>query len=132
MDDTGTTRRRFCVAGLGRLGSSFLNLRPAQLEEFDLCAGFDVNANRVEFLQSEAPLYPAYKMGEVIARFAIELALLCVPPEAAQETAEKLAAAGIRGIINFSPVTLTLPPEVAVQNLSIAGALRSLTAPPAP
>ena len=82
--------------------------------------------NRVEILKSPAPLYPAYKMAEVISRFGIELALLCVPEDAAQGAAEKLAASGIRGIVNFAPVTLKLQAEVAVRNVYVIDELRSL------
>jgi redox-sensing transcriptional repressor len=124
-------RRRFCVVGLGRLGSAYLNAQsfdfgPAGEEGFELAAGFDTNVNRVEILKSPAPLYPAYKMGEVIRRFSIEMALLCVPPDAAQGTAEKLAAAGVRGVVNFAPVVLRLPPDVAVRNVYVADELREL------
>jgi redox-sensing transcriptional repressor len=124
-------RRLFCVAGLGRLGSAYLNVgsfefgSPGQ-GEFELAAGFDTNVNRVEILKSPVPLYPAYKMGEVIRRFSIEMALLCVPPDAAQGTAEKLAAAGIRGIVNFAPVVLQLPPETVVRNVYVVDELREL------
>ncbi|MDR2073065.1 MAG: CoA-binding protein [Spirochaetaceae bacterium] len=121
-------RRKFCVAGLGRLGSAYLNLDSSSLGEFELAAGFDINVNRVEILRSPAPLYPAYKMGEVIGRLGIEIALLCVPAEAAQETAEKLSAAGIRGIINFVPRALVLPDpaRVAVRNVFVTDELRAL------
>jgi redox-sensing transcriptional repressor len=121
-------RRRFCVVGLGRLGSAYLNLQPVELEEFELAAGFDTSVNRVEILTSRAPLYPSFKMAEVIKRQNIEIALLCVPGGAAQGAAEKLAAAGIRGILNFAPVPLTLPPEVTVRNVYVADELRSQAA----
>jgi redox-sensing transcriptional repressor len=67
-------------------------------------------------------------MAEVIKRQDIEIALLCVPGEAAQGAAEKLTQAGIRGILNFAPVMLTLPPEVTVRNVYVADELRSLAA----
>jgi redox-sensing transcriptional repressor len=118
--------RRICVVGLGRLGSAYLNARFQDMEEFILAAGFDTNVNRVEILRSPAPLYPAYKMPEVVERFGIELALLCVPAEAAQAAAEKLARAGIRGILNFAPVVLKLDPAVAVRNVYLADELRAL------
>jgi redox-sensing transcriptional repressor len=95
-------------------------------EEFELVAGFDSNVNRLELLSAPAPLYPAYKMGEVIRRFNIELALLCVPSGAAQGAAEKLVEAGIRGILNFAPVILNLPAECIVRNVSVMDELRSL------
>jgi redox-sensing transcriptional repressor len=124
-------RRRFCVVGLGRFGSAYLSLQsfefgPQGEEEFELAAGFDCNVNRVEILKSSAPLYPAYKMGEVIRRFSIEIALLCVPGDKAQETAEKLAVAGIKGIVNFAPVVLKLPPDLAVRNVYVVDELREL------
>jgi redox-sensing transcriptional repressor len=119
-------RRKFCVVGLGRLGSAYLNFSPVELGEFELAAGFDTNVNRVEILKAASPLYPAYKMPEVISRFGIELALLCVPADAAQAAAEKCAAAGVRGILNFAPAALHLPAEVAVRNVYVADELRSL------
>jgi len=120
-------RRKFCVVGLGRLGSAYLNFSPPELAEFELAAGFDTNVNRVEILRSPVPLYPAYKLAEVISRFAVEIALLCVPAEAAQAAAERCVAAGVRGMVNFAPVALKLPPEVAVRNVYVVDELRSLS-----
>lgn len=119
--------RRFCVVGLGRLGSAYLNFRPVELKEFELVAGFDTNVNRVEIVKSPVPLYPAYKMADVISRFFIEVAFLCVPEDAAQTAAEKLVSAGIQGILNFAPVVLTVPPEVAVRNVYVVDELRALS-----
>jgi len=120
-------RRRFCIVGLGRLGSAYLGFTPPELAEFELAAGFDANVNRVEILASAVPLYPAYKMAEVISRFEIEIALLCIPAGAVKEVAEKCVAAGVRGILNFAPVVLRLPPEVAVRNVYVVDELRSLS-----
>lgn len=123
----GLERRwKFCVVGLGRLGSAYLNIESFEFKEFEIVAGFDSNVNRTEILKSPVPLYPAYKMGEVISRMGIEIALLCVPACGAQAAAEKLAAAGIQGIVNFAPVVLGLPPKIAVRNVYVADELRAL------
>jgi len=119
-------RRKFCVVGLGRLGSACLDFAPAELGEFELAAGFDTNVNRVEILKARAPLYPAYKMPEVISRFGIEIAMICVPAGAAQAAAEKCVAAGVTGILNFAPVALHAPASVAVRNVFAADELRNL------
>ena len=137
-------KRKFCIVGLGRLGSAYLNLgslltdslrtddlrtdslRTDGSDEFELAAGFDTNVNRTEILPSPVPLFPAYKMGEVIGRLKIEAALLCVPAASAQAAAEKLAAAGVRGIVNFAPVVLNLPSEIAVRNVHVTDELRAL------
>ena len=120
-------RKRFCIVGLGRLGSAYLRFSPPELGEFELAAGFDSNVNRIEILASSVPLYPAYKIAEVVSRFEIEIALLCIPAAAAQEAAEKCTAAGVKGILNFAPVVLRVPPEVTVRNVFVVDELRSLS-----
>jgi redox-sensing transcriptional repressor len=49
-----------------------------------------------------------------------------VPAEAAQATAELMAASGIRAIWNFAPVTLELPDDVIVENLELFTSLSLL------
>lgn len=120
--------RKFCVVGLGRLGSAYLNFPAFADEGFELSAGFDSSVNRVEILKSPVPLYPAYKIAEVVSRFGIELALLCVPAAAAQSCAEKLVSAGIRGIVNFAPVVLEVAAEISVRNVYVVDELRALAA----
>ena len=120
--------RKCCVVGLGRLGSAYLNFPGFEADGFKIVAGFDSSVNRVEILQSPVTLYPSYKMGEVITRFGIELALLCVPASAAQSAADKLVAAGIRGIVNFAPASLSVPANVTVRNVYVVDELRALSA----
>jgi redox-sensing transcriptional repressor len=120
------TKRTFCIVGLGRLGSAYLNFDGYQKEGFELAAGFDSSVNRVEILKAPVPLFPVYKMTEVISRFNIEMALLCVPGEAAQQAAENLTAAGIKSIVNFAPVVLDLGSDVFVRNVYVVNELRSL------
>jgi redox-sensing transcriptional repressor len=56
----------------------------------------------------------------------IEIALLTVPREAAQEAADQLVRAGIKGILNFAPVVLEVPKEVAVENVDFLAGLTRL------
>jgi redox-sensing transcriptional repressor len=121
-----TQKRTFCVVGLGRLGSAYLNFDAYTKEGFELAAGFDSSVNRVEILKAPVPLFPMYKIAEVVSRFNIEMALLCVPGDSAQQAAEKLVAAGIRSIVNFAPVVLDLGPDVFVKNVYVVNELRSL------
>jgi len=120
-------RKKICIVGLGRLGSAYLGFTPSELGEFELVAGFDRNVNRVEILTSEVPLYPAYRIADVIPRFRVEIALLCIPASEAQDVAEKCVAAGASGILNFAPTVLRLPQEVAVRNVFVVDELRSLS-----
>ena len=62
-----------CIVGLGRLGSAFLEYAGFLNSPFTLCAGFDSNVNRLEILQADFPLYPTFKMKEIIPRLGISL-----------------------------------------------------------
>ena len=115
------------MVGLGRLGSACLNGGGFNSSEFELVAGFDINVNRTEVLKSPVPLYPVYKMGEVISRFGIEIALLCVPDESAQTAAQQLAGSGIKGILNFAPVQIIVAEDIVVRNVYLVDELRALS-----
>jgi len=123
----GTEERICCIVGLGRLGEALIEYEGFRHSSFRIAAGFDTNVNRTETLRSPFPLYPASRMEAVIARETIEFALLAVPEHAAQQTAERLCACGIRGIVNYTSAILNVPDGIAVENLSVIGALRNMS-----
>ena len=61
------------------------------------------------------PVHALDTMPEILAATKAELGVLTVPSDAAQSVAEALAAAGMRGVLNFTPVVLRLPPTVNVR-----------------
>jgi len=62
-----------------------------------------------------------------IAEEQVRLAILCVPGVIAQSLANRLVAAGVQGILNFSPVMLEVPAEVVVNNVDLALELEHLS-----
>lgn len=112
-----------CIVGLGRLGASLLDDSLVEGSPFVIKAGFDSNVNRVEILRSTFPLYPATEMQFIIKRDKIQYAILTVQNKDAQQMAERLVKAGIKGIVNMTNVVLKLPESVKVENLSILNAL---------
>ncbi|MCX7787187.1 MAG: redox-sensing transcriptional repressor Rex [Spirochaetes bacterium] len=124
-----THPRTACLVGLGNLGVAILNRRIWQEGVYRLVAAFDLSENRLELLSTKIPLYHARELERVVRNYRIEIGILTVPPEAAQETADRLVHAGIRGIINFAPVVLTVKSNrVVVRNVSLAGELNILSA----
>jgi len=124
-----THPRTACLVGLGNLGVAILNRRIWQEGVYRLVAAFDLSENRLELLSTKIPLYHARELEGVVRKYRIEIGILTVPPEAAQETADRLVRAGIRGIINFAPVVLTVKSNrVLVRNVSLAGELNILSA----
>ena len=62
----------------------------------------------------------------MVAATGAELGLLTVPAEQAQGVADALVAAGVRGILNFAPVVLRLPPEVSLVSVDLTVQLEQL------
>lgn len=120
--------RKACIVGLGHLGSALMDYEKFLESGFSVVAGFDSSVNRIETIQTRLPVYPAYEMAEVIQREAIELALLAVPAQAAQATADVLAASGIKGIVNFAPIVIKTPEtHVQVRNMNVVNEMRVLS-----
>jgi redox-sensing transcriptional repressor len=65
-------------------------------------------------------------MTEIIAQTGADLGVVAVPAEAAQEVADRLVKAGIRGILNFAPIGLRLPPGVSLVAVDLAVQLEQL------
>ena len=117
--------RRACVVGLGRLGAAILGYRRLAQSGHRIVAGFDSNINRLETIRTDVALYPAYEIAEVARREMIELGIVAVPAEAAQQTAGALVEGGVRGIVNFAPVVIAVDsPTVVVRNIDVVNELR--------
>ena len=121
--------RTACLVGLGNLGVAILHRKIWHEGVYRLVAAFDSSENRLELLSTKVPLYHARELERVVRKHRIEIGILTVPPEAAQETADRLVRSGIRGIVNFAPVVLTVTSDqVVVRNVSLAGELNILSA----
>ncbi|MDD5673990.1 MAG: redox-sensing transcriptional repressor Rex [Chitinivibrionales bacterium] len=120
---------KVCVVGLGRLGSALLYNDNFGLSGYPIVAGFDTNVNRLETLQTSIPVFPAYELETLCARLALDYALLTVPASAATAMCDRLIAAGIRGIINFTPIALTTAaPGVVIRNVDLLTDFRIIAA----
>ncbi|MGL4368702.1 MAG: redox-sensing transcriptional repressor Rex [Spirochaetota bacterium] len=124
-----SVQRRACVVGLGRLGSAMLDYAQPGLHGYAIMAGFDSNMNTIETKKTQVRLYPAYQIAEVVKREKIELAVLCVPAEAAQLSVDRLIEGGIRGIVNFTPAVITCDKDdIFVSQIDIVKEFRILSA----
>ena len=118
-----------CVVGLGHIGSAIMANAEYAQGGYRIAAGFDSNVNLLELMKTDIPLFPAHEIPVRVRELGVGLAVLCVPAHAAQLSAERLAAGGVTGIVNFAPVALRgLPDTVEVRSVSVLDELRILTA----
>jgi redox-sensing transcriptional repressor len=113
------------LVGAGNLGSAILAYPGFRMYGFDIAAAFDndpkkigreINNVRIEDISSLRTL----------KRRKISLAIIAVPRDAAQQTADALVKAGVKGILNFSPLRITAPKKVKVITIDIAMELARL------
>ena len=123
----GTTQSwGVALVGVGNLGHALLRYRGFGKHGFDIVAAFDVDPQIVGQRIESIDICHLDRLADVIAQQGVRIAILAVPAAEAQEVAEKLAAAGIVGILNFAPVTITLPEHVSVTGVDLAIELEQL------
>lgn len=117
---------RVVLVGAGSLGHALLRYRGFESQGFQFVAAFDANPRLVGRSVGGLVIRAADQMGSAIAELAPQLAIIAVPAEAAAEVARELAASGIAGILNFSPISLKLPKRVAQVNVDLASEIQRL------
>ncbi len=114
------------IVGMGRLGSALADY-PGFGESFELRGFFDIDPAKIgQPVGRRGVIEPMEALPQRVPG-RIEIAILTVPREAAQEAADLLVAAGIKGILNFAPVVLEVPKEVVVENVDFLAGLTRLT-----
>jgi redox-sensing transcriptional repressor len=114
------------LVGVGNLARALLRYRGFQRQGFTFVALFDADPRKVGQQLDGLPIHPLDRIAAVVAETSAELAVLAVPAPAAQGVAETLVAAGIRGILNFAPTVLRLPPRVSLVSVDLAVQLEQL------
>jgi redox-sensing transcriptional repressor len=114
------------LAGAGRLGSALLGYAGFRDQGFTIVAAFDANPKKRGQVAG-VPVYPASQIAETVRRLKVVLGILTVPADQAQAVADALVAGGIRGIWNFTPVQLAVPPGVTVKREDLAASLAVLS-----
>jgi redox-sensing transcriptional repressor len=110
---------RIALAGVGNLARALLRYRGFREQGFRVVALFDADATKIGQVVEGLEVFSPDRMPAIIAETRAELGALAVPSEAAQRVADQLAAAGVRGILNFAPVVLRLPPHVCLVSVDL-------------
>ncbi|KAA8432328.1 redox-sensing transcriptional repressor Rex [Weissella sagaensis] len=114
------------LVGVGNLGQALLNFNFHQSSNARIAAAFDVKPEIINTIQSGIPVYSLADLEKQIMDQRIDVAIVTVPADVAQDVANRLANAGIRGILNFTPLRLDVPNSVRVQNVDLTNELQTL------
>ncbi len=122
------TDRKWPVAlvGCGKIGQALLGYGGFDPQGFQIVAAFDSDPDIVGTAHGALTVQDVDQVADSIRRQGIRLAIVAVPADAAQATADRLVLAGIEGILNFAPVVLVLPKTVRVVAVDLAIGLEQL------
>jgi redox-sensing transcriptional repressor len=115
------------LVGAGNLGRALLAYKGFERKGFKLTAVFDADAGKVGKKYGGFVIQSMSELAGTVQKSAIRLGIIAVPADYAQEVADQLVTAGVRGILNFAPVSLTVPPEVGMTSVDLAVQLEQLS-----
>ncbi|MFC6464621.1 redox-sensing transcriptional repressor Rex [Marinilactibacillus sp. GCM10026970] len=114
------------LIGVGNLGQALLNYNFRRSNNTRISAGFDVNKELIGTVHQGVPVYHIDEMVEQLDLQQIDVAILTVPSEIAQEMANKLVEGGVKGIMNFTPIRVNVPDNIRVHNVDLTNELQTL------
>ncbi|WP_413496765.1 redox-sensing transcriptional repressor Rex [Carnobacterium maltaromaticum] len=114
------------LIGVGNLGHALLNYNFHQSNNTRISAAFDIDEKLVGTIASGVPVYPMSEMVEQLKLQQIEVVILTVPAPVAQETVNQLVDANVKGIMNFTPLRISVPDDIRVQNVDLTNELQTL------
>ena len=102
------------LVGAGFLGHALASYRGFQRRGFMITCVFDNDPAKIGKTIGDLVVQDAATLETTLPARGIAVAILAVPADAAQETVDRLVAAGVRAILSYAPVSLTVPPGVHV------------------
>lgn len=115
------------LVGVGSLGMALLGYSGFEEQNLSIAVAFDTDPGKVNAKFHGVKVRHMEDLPRLVSRLQIKIGILTVPTSAAQECADKLVSAGIKGIWNFSPIKLDTPADVIVQNVDLAESLGVLS-----
>jgi redox-sensing transcriptional repressor len=121
-----TSGWRLAIVGAGNLGSALANYGGFSDGGFGVVGVFDADAKKVGRKIGGLVVEHLDQLAEAVDERSIDIGVLAVPAAAAQDVADRLAASGIKSILNFAPTVIQVPDGVEVRRVDLSTELQVL------
>ena len=115
------------LVGAGDLGQAIAHYGNFDRNGFHIVAVFDHNPQKIGAKMGRFQILDSESIPTVIQDMGIQIAIIAVPADSAQQVADILIKAGVRAILNYAPITLNVPPGVRVQYIDPVAHLQRMT-----
>lgn len=114
------------LVGLGNLGLALLRYRGFADQGFVLKAVFDADPAKIGQTIDGVSVFDFEKIADILPQLDAKMAILAVPASQAQQVASQLEVLGISGILNFTPVSLSISKRISIVDVDLALELQRL------
>jgi redox-sensing transcriptional repressor len=114
------------LIGVGNLGTAFLHYNFIKNNNTKIEMAFDVVEEKIGAEIGEVPVYNMDELEEKLEGADIEVAILTVPAQSAQNITDRLVSSNVKGILNFTPARLSVPDHIRIHHIDLAVELQSL------
>lgn len=118
---------KVALVGAGRIGLALYEYHAFRSRGYDCVAIFDSDPSKIGTAWGDQSICALEVFEEVIKERDVELVILAIPADSAQEVASRAVEAGVNGILNFAPIRLNVPPEVPVEDVNLVIELEALS-----
>ncbi len=120
--------RKMAIAGLTHIGRAILQNEQLRVKGYNIEAVFDDDPQHIGTLvHDKLAVFPYNMAQDVIREKGIEVVVLAVDQSRAQDVADMFVQAGVKAILNFSSVSLSVPEDVQVRYADFTVLLDTLT-----
>jgi len=107
---------RIVLVGAGHLGAAISAYSGLRARGFVVSAILDSDPNKIGTRIGDIIVQDVADLERVVRQQTVRIGVIAVPPDAAQQVADQMAAAGIRVILNYTTTVVRVPPEVTLHN----------------
>jgi redox-sensing transcriptional repressor len=120
-------RWSMALFGAGSLGHALFFYEGFQQDGFYFTHIFDSDEAKIGTQWKTIEIRPVSEAEERLRTAPVEIGVITTPDKAAQEVADIMIRAGVKGVLNFAPTRVTLPDNMWLRNVNLAVALESLS-----
>ncbi len=106
------------LVGAGHMGKALLKYKGFEKEGMKVVACFDIDPVKLN-REAATPILPTKEMKDFVQTRQIKVGIIAVPDAAAQAVLDQMLEAGIKGVLNFAPITLRGAEDTIVNNVNI-------------
>ncbi|MBN1295032.1 MAG: redox-sensing transcriptional repressor Rex [Candidatus Latescibacteria bacterium] len=117
---------KIAVIGVGNLGTALLKYPGFKEECCKIVLAFDSDPQKIGKIIDSVPIYDIESIEREIRKNNLKIGIIATPSEEAQNVVNRLIKSGIKALLNFAPVSLSVPDDIKIIDIDLTARLEAL------